>query len=156
MSIWADIHRRANGEQIRKEDYFPCEVDCFAVGNGTKLPKKYSALTNIRMQKIVLVFSKTPISPVVWHYLDDHITFKEYVWTYKVGERDVDEFRVLLNGIKEEFGDFTYVVDKDGEAKLSDKSEKMIEEFTKRIKKHNEDVCGVPLRNVSRFEDDWL
>jgi len=151
MSIWNDIRRRGIGVDLKKEDEFPCYATFLLIGNGTKLPKQYSDLTNIRMQKFMLFISSSPMVPNI-----GSLIHKEYVWTYKVGERDIDKVKEMLINLKTDFGDFTYILDKDGKEKLTDKSAKIMEEFTKRIKKHNEEVCGVPLRNVSRFEDDWL
>lgn len=155
MSIWNDIRRRGNGIDLKKEDAYPCYVTIIQVGKGTKLPKKCSVPTDIRMQKIWVVISPCPLDSDV-EIPDGYAAYENYIWTYKVGERDLDKVEDMLNNLKEEFGDLTYIFDKEGEAILTDKSEKMLEEFTKRIKKHNEDVCGIPLRNISRFQDNWL
>lgn len=153
MSIWSDIQDRSSGEVVRKEDNVPCYLTFILCGSGTKLPKRFSVPANIRVQRILLYFTTDTIDFTAKTFpLKKLITVMPLAWTYKVHEKNIMEFDKLVTDLEEEFGEFKYIVDKDGHNILNNESEKMKEELKRRLKKYNEGVCGIPLWTVDRDE----
>ena len=150
MSIWTDMQRRSIGEEKRQEDILPCYLTFSVDGNGTKLPKKFTVPSNIRVQRMLLIFSKCELNG----YLPqpkELITFRTFAWTYKVGEKNIEELNAMIERMLEEFRDLTYTIE-DKKAVLGNRANDFLEELKRRITEHNKDTCGIPIWTVDRFE----
>ena len=143
MSIWRDMHKRSLGIEERKENTLPCLVLYKVLGKGTKCPKWLSVPDYVRIQRIYMIFftAEQKIAGGV-----------ACAWSYRVGERNMDDFYVELTNLVEEFGDFTYNINEKGVWRLSDKSVKMKDELHKRVAKHNEEVSGRPFWSVDKYD----
>ena len=150
MSIWNDIRRRGLGIDIKQEDVFPCYLKFILEGNGTKLPKKFTVPSNIRVQRMLLIISTCELNGRL-PQPKELITSWTFAWTYKVGERNIDELDAMLVKMLEEFRDLTYTIE-DEKAVLGDRVNDFLEELKKRITEYNEGTCGIPIWTVDRFE----
>ena len=149
MSIWTDMQRRSIGEQLRKEDIYHFYFDFTLQGNGTKLPKRFTVPSNIRVQRVLLIISKCDLNGGL-PQPSELISFRTFAWTYKVGERNIDELDVMLGKLLKEFGGLTYTIEEEKDI-LIERADGFLEELKKRITEHNESTCGSPIWSVDRF-----
>ena len=139
MSIWADIHRRSNGKQERKEDFSTLEMCLDVKERGTLFPAKFQVPDDVRMIKIY--YRLCPKDEK-----DTCLRAEYLVWAYKLRKKDISEFLQILLDVFEEFGEWTYYRYKGTmNEKLSDTSKRMIKVIRDRVSQHNEVVCGIPL-----------
>lgn len=136
MSIWSDIQERSAGEQIRKEDFFPCELETYIIGKGAKFPKRFAVPDDVRYQRCsIMLYTGDRKNLIYARFL---------VWAYIVGHKTFNDFLLEYARVKSENNGFIYI-EKDGDFQLIDKSREAIDELLEFVKKNNENVCGKPM-----------
>lgn len=137
MSVWGDILDRGCGAASRKEDNNICDWTYGEIGKTMKFPTQLNVPEDIRAIYISFV--------LLTHNGSEPIHLEHLLWAYKLRKKNFQDFESIVNGLEEEFKGFTYYPDEVGPKRVSEESKKMIEELRKRLKKHNEKICGKKL-----------